>query len=105
MAKVCLLLGLMLVCAVFAKHDEWYCKKDSDKFQICRKCKTLEEDCDYEAPDDCKCENMRFANTDCKFDFFNDFLTSTYYTHCRFIRNDGRFSLGKFYLVHTTFVF
>ena len=93
MAKVCLLLGLMLVCAVFAKHDEWYCKMDSDKYQICRKCKTLEEDCDYEAPDNCKCENLKFANTDCKLDFFK---TSTYYTHCRFIRNDGRFSLGKF---------
>ena len=78
MAKACLLLGLMLVCAVFAKHDEWYCKVDSDKFQICRKCKTLEEDCDYEAPDNCKCENMKFANTDCKLDFFNGILTSTF---------------------------
>ena len=96
MAKACLLLGLMLVCAVFAKHDEWYCKVDSDKFQICRKCKTLEEDCDYEAPDNCKCENMKFANTDCKLDFFNAILTSLYCTHCSFIRNDGRFSLGKF---------
>merc|ERR1711971_1179601 len=64
MAKVCLLLGLMLVSAVFAKHDEWYCKVDSDKYQICRKCKTLEEDCDYEAPEECKCENMKFANTE-----------------------------------------
>ena len=77
MAKACILLGLMLVCAVFAKHDEWYCKK-SDKYQICRKCKTLEEDCDFKAPDDCKCENMKFANTDCKFDFLNYFLISTY---------------------------
>merc|ERR1711956_122899 len=67
MAKACLLLGLMLVSAVFAKHDEWYCKVDSDKFQICRKCKTLGEDCDYEAPDNCKCENMKFANTDYEF--------------------------------------
>ena len=72
MAKVCLLFGLMLFSAVFAKHDEWYCKVDSDKYQICRKCKTLEEDCDYEAPDECKCENMKFANTDCKLDFLND---------------------------------
>ena len=69
MAKACILLGLMLVCAVFAKHDEWYCKK-SDKYQICRKCKTLEEDCDSKAPDYCICENMKFANTDCKLDFF-----------------------------------
>ena len=81
MAKVCLLFGLMLFSAVFAKHDEWYCKVDSDKYQICRKCKTLEEDCDYEAPDDCKCENLKFANTDCKLDFLKDFLTSTYLLH------------------------
>ena len=42
---------------------------DNDKYQICRKCKTLEEDCDYEAPDSCICENMKFANKDCKLDF------------------------------------
>ena len=93
MAKACILLGFMLVRltiipaavfdrqqngAVFTKHDEWYCKVDFDKFQICRKCKTLEENCDYEAPDYCICENMKFANNDCKLDLFNDFLISTY---------------------------
>ena len=56
-------------CSIDPILDEWYCKVDNDKYQICRKCKTLEEDCDYEAPDDCKCENMKFANTDCKLDF------------------------------------
>ena len=71
MAKVLLLLGLMLVCSVFAKHDEWYCKVDSDKFQICRKCKTLGENCDKVAPKDCKCENLKFIKNDrsCKLEF------------------------------------
>ena len=54
-----LLLFLMQIFAVFAKHDEWYCKK-SDKYQICRKCKTLGENCEEEAPKDCKCENLKF---------------------------------------------
>jgi len=63
MAKVCLfILGLMFVSAVFSKHDEWYCKVREDKYEICRKCKTLDEDCDEEAPADCKCENLKFAN-------------------------------------------
>jgi len=53
----------MLVSGVFSKHDEWYCKKAEDKYEICRKCKTLDEDCDEEAPADCKCENLKFANT------------------------------------------
>merc|ERR1711971_1288168 len=65
MAKVyLLLLGLMLVSGVFSKHDEWYCKKAEDKYEICRKCKTLDEDCDEEPPADCKCENLKFANFD-----------------------------------------
>jgi len=67
MAKVCLfILGLMFVSAVFAKHDEWYCKVAEDKYEICRKCKTLDEDCDEEPPADCKCENLKFANFDYK---------------------------------------
>jgi len=65
MAKVyLLLLGLMFVSAVFSKHDEWYCKVREDKYEICRKCKTLDDDCDKEAPADCKCENLKLANGD-----------------------------------------
>jgi len=59
-----LILGLMLVCSVFAKHDEWYCRVAEDKYEICRKCKTLDEKCDEEPPPDCKCENLKFANND-----------------------------------------
>ena len=98
MAKACLLLGLMLVSAVFAKHDEWYCKVDSDKYQICRKCKTLKEVCDY---DDCKCENIKFANANCKLDFLNDFLTSTYY--CTHYKKRWEISTREI-LLHKNFV-
>ena len=30
---------------------------------------TLDEDCDEEPPADCKCENLKFANRDCKLEF------------------------------------
>ena len=67
MNNICLILfGLMLVCDVFAKHNEWYCKVADDKFQICRKCKDLNEDCDTKPRTECKCENWKFANFDCK---------------------------------------
>ena len=67
MKNICLILfGLMLVCDVFAKHNEWYCKVADDKFQICRKCKDLNEDCDTKPRTECKCENWKFANFDCK---------------------------------------
>ena len=56
----------MLVCDVFTKHNEWYCKVADDKYQICRKCKDLNENCDNEPRNECKCENWKFANFDCK---------------------------------------
>ena len=59
----------MLVCDVFAKHNEWYCKVADDKFQICRKCIDLNKDCDKEPRTECKCENWKFTNFDCKWFF------------------------------------
>ena len=47
----------MQIFAVFAKHNEWYCQEADQKYQICRKCKTLGENCEKVAPKDCKCEN------------------------------------------------
>merc|ERR1712129_477179 len=61
--NICLILfGLMLICNVFAKHNEWYCKVADDKYQICRKCIDLNDDCDPRT--ECKCENWKFANFD-----------------------------------------
>ena len=57
---VLLLFFLMEIFAVFAKHNEWYCQEADQKYQICRKCKTLGENCEEEAPKDCKCENLKF---------------------------------------------
>jgi hypothetical protein len=54
----------MFVSAVFSKHDEWYCKVKEDSYEICRKCKTLDEDCDKKAPAECKCENLKFVKRD-----------------------------------------
>ena len=50
----------MQIFAVFAKHNEWYCQEADQKYQICRKCKTLDENCEEVAPKDCKCENLKF---------------------------------------------
>jgi len=56
-------LSFITFTTIFAS-DEWYCKKeDAGKFEICRKCKSLSEDCEY-APRRCKCENMKFVNDD-----------------------------------------
>ena len=65
------LLFLMQIFAVFAKHNEWYCQEADQKYQICRKCKTLVENCDKVAPKDCKCENLKFDKNDgsCKLEF------------------------------------
>ena len=64
------LLFLMQIFAVFAKHNEWYCQEADQKYQICRKCKTLDENCEEVAPKDCKCENLKFiCNGSGKLDF------------------------------------
>ena len=56
-------LSFITFTTIFAS-DEWYCKKeDYGKFEICRQCKSLSEDCEY-APRQCKCENMKFVNDD-----------------------------------------
>ena len=60
----------MQIFAVFAKHNEWYCQEADQKYQICRKCKTLDENCEEVAPKDCKCENLKFIyNGSGKLDF------------------------------------
>ena len=42
-------------------NDEFYCKVESDRYRICRRCPTLEEDCEEPLPNDgCKCENLEF---------------------------------------------
>jgi len=64
------LLFLMQIFAVFAKHNEWYCQEADQKYQICRKCKTLVEDCDKVAPKHCKCENLKFDKNDGSFELF-----------------------------------
>ena len=60
----------MQIFAVFAKHNEWYCQEADQKYQICRKCKTLGENCDKVAPKNCKCENLKFDKNDrsCKLE-------------------------------------
>ena len=56
-------------CIVQARlDDEFYCKVSEDKYKICRRCPTLNEDCEEPLPNDgCKCENLEFANYECKF--------------------------------------
>ena len=44
---------------IFASN-EWYCKKEAGKFEICRQCKSLSGDCEN-PPSQCKCENLKFA--------------------------------------------
>ena len=44
---------------IFASN-EWYCKKEVGKFEICRQCKSLSDDCEN-PPSQCKCENLKFA--------------------------------------------
>ena len=70
------LLFLMQVFAVFAKHNEWYCQEADQKYQICRKCKTLGENCDKVAPKNCKCENLKFDKNDgsCKLEFIPKYI-------------------------------
>ena len=50
-------------------NDEFYCKVETDRYRICRRCPTLEEDCEEPLPNDgCKCENLAFPKSDtCKY--------------------------------------
>jgi len=52
-------LVLMMACAVSGNPREWYCKREANKFEVCRKTRTLQEESN--APDECKCENMKFT--------------------------------------------
>ena len=56
-------------CVIQARQDdEFYCKVSEDKYKICRRCPTLNEDCEEPLPNDgCKCENLEFTNYECKF--------------------------------------
>jgi len=57
-----ILLGLITFSTVIAS-DEWYCKRDPTKFQICRRCKSLDENCESRVPR-CKCQNIKFVDSD-----------------------------------------
>ena len=56
-------------CVIQARlDDEFYCKVSEDKYKICRRCPNLNKDCEEPLPNDgCKCENLEFANYECKF--------------------------------------
>ena len=58
-------LVLMLAYAAVDGSREWYCKIEQDKYQICHK----NPNGIPEPPNECKCENMKFAKSDgsCKF--------------------------------------
>ena len=70
-SKIFLLLTSVFLyfCVIQARQDdEFYCKVSKDKYKICRRCPTLNEDCEEPLPNDgCKCENLEFTNYDCKF--------------------------------------
>ena len=57
------LLCLLVILSAVIASDEWYCKFRRDDYQICRRCKSLDENCE-QAPRQCKCENLKFANND-----------------------------------------
>ena len=41
-------------------NDEMYCKRFHQKFQICRKCPNVEEDCEKSLPSDsCQCDHIQ----------------------------------------------
>jgi len=63
MAKTHIILLSLLTFTTVIASDEWYCKHDPDKFQICRKCKSLDENCESSVPR-CTCQNIKFSNND-----------------------------------------
>jgi len=61
--------GLVLMlayAAVDAKRQEWYCKLESNKYQICHK----NIDGIPDPPSRCKCENMQFPKADDSFQLY-----------------------------------
>ena len=60
MAKIFIaVLSFFTFTTIFASN-EWYCKKEVGKFEICRRCISLSDDCEN-SPSQCKCENLKFA--------------------------------------------
>ena len=46
-------------------NDEMYCKRFHQKFQICRKCPNMEEDCETSLPtDSCQCDHIQLYKQD-----------------------------------------
>lgn len=46
-------------------NDEMYCKRFHQKFQICRKCPNMEEDCETSLPSDsCQCDHIQLYKQD-----------------------------------------
>ena len=46
-------------------NDEMYCKRFHQKFQICRKCPNVEEDCEKSLPSDsCQCDHIQLYKQD-----------------------------------------
>ena len=71
-----MLVSLSFFCAVFA--DEFYCKKEEGKYQICRKCISLDDKCE-DISSECKCDNIAIIDSKqsnasikiCKLIFFS----------------------------------
>ena len=59
------LLGFSLIIVVFATNDEFYCNFDPGKHKICRRCNSLDEDCEGPKENEgCKCDNMEMGKND-----------------------------------------
>jgi len=59
-------LVLMLAYAAVDASREWYCKMEQDKYQICHK----NPDGIPEPPNECKCENIKFAKSDGSYELY-----------------------------------
>lgn len=50
---------------MFATNDEFYCNFDPGKHKICRRCNSLDEDCEGPKENEgCKCDNMEMGKND-----------------------------------------
>jgi len=63
-------LVLMLACATIdaRKSREWYCKIESDSYQICHNTNSAKGE--SKPPKECKCENMQFVKNDGSFQLY-----------------------------------
>ena len=50
---------------VFATNDEFYCNFNPGKFKVCRRCNSLDDDCEEPKENEgCKCDNMEMGKND-----------------------------------------